>query len=217
MDRIAVVGDVHGDVVRLRAMLRSLETFAGRIIFVGDYVGGGPDSAEVLEILANLDERQPDRFEFLCGNHDVAFLGYIDQGAFAPFVAADGLATLASYLPLVTGDVHTALLGAVPAHHRAFLANLASCWESDACLVSHTGFDPARPLVRDVTTLASATGWPVFDAASYPRSLVVCGHYVQRHGPHDSEHLICVDTGCGIVPNGGLSAVLLPERRFVTI
>lgn len=217
MEPTAIVGDVHGDAKRLREMLRSLDAFRGRVIFVGDYVGGGPDSAEVLETLATLRERTPERFLFLCGNHDLAFLHYIERGAFGPLVAADGLATLASYLPVVTGNVHRALLSTLPARHRTFLEGLESYWESEECLVSHAGFDPARPFARDRQIVASAEGWPIFDAVSYPRPLVVCGHYIQRSGPFDAGRLVCVDTGCGILPGGCLTSVLLPERRFVSV
>jgi serine/threonine protein phosphatase 1 len=217
MEAMAVVGDVHGDSKRLRELLRRLDTFRGRVVFVGDYVNGGPDSAEVVEILADLSENAPERFVFLCGNHDLSLLAYYDDGDFAAFVATGGISTLSSYLPVVSGDVHAALRAALPRRHVAFLRGLAPYWESDDCLVSHSGFDPVRPHLRDLETMAHPKGWRVFDALRYPRSLVVCGHYVQTREPFDSVHLICVDTGCGILQDGRLTAVLLPDRRFLTI
>lgn len=214
---IAVVGDIHGDARRLSSMMAALESFEGTIIFVGDYVNGGLDSAGVLELLSGLSLSRPERFRFLCGNHDLDMLRYIDDADFASFSAVGGVATLASYLGVVAGDVHAAFVAALPARHLAFLRGLAASWETDELLVSHAGHDPARPASRDLATMARARGWPIFGNIPAPKQLVVCGHYVQTGGPYDSPHLICVDTGCGIIPGAPLTAVLLPERRFVSI
>jgi serine/threonine protein phosphatase 1 len=214
---LAVIGDVHGESRRLRSMLATLESFDGTIVFVGDYVDGGADSAEVLEILSGLSGSQPGRFRFLCGNHDLALLRYIKDGEFARFCAMAGLPTLASYLPVVSGDVHAAFVSALPARHVAFLRGLEAAWETDEILVSHAGYDPARPAARDIETMAHGTGWPIFGDVRPPKELVVCGHYVQTRGPYASEHLVCVDTGCGIIPGAPLTAVILPERRFVSL
>jgi serine/threonine protein phosphatase 1 len=217
MKPVAVIGDVHGESRRLRSMLAALASFDGTVVFAGDYVNHGADSAEVLELLSGLSGAQPGRFHFLCGNHDLALLRYVDDGDFASFCATGGLATLASYLPIVSGDVHAAFVSAFPARHLAFLRGLAASWESDELLISHAGYDPARPVARDVETMAHGTGWPIFGDVRPSKELVVCGHYVQARGPYDSQHLVCVDTGCGVIPGGPLTAVILPERRFVSI
>jgi serine/threonine protein phosphatase 1 len=217
MEALAVVGDVQGDARKLRVMLEKLQAFEGRVVFVGDYVGGGRDSAEVIEILATLAPERPGCFVFLCGNHDLSLLRYVDDGDFDRFGTASGLDTLASYLPVVTGDVHTALREVIPPKHVAFLRSLAPFWETEDCLVSHAGFDPARPRARDVKAMTNTEGRSFSDLARGPGKLVVCGHYVQPEGPFDSPHLICVDTGCGILPDGRLTAVFLPERRFVSV
>jgi serine/threonine protein phosphatase 1 len=217
MTAVAVVGDVHGDAPRLRAMLAALDSFDGTIVFVGDYVDGGRDSAEVLEILSGLASAGPERFRFLCGNHELSLLRYVEDGDFAGLCAMGGLATLASYVPIASGDVHAAFRAALPARHLAFLRRLDAAWETRELLVSHAGYDPARPAARDLETMAHGQGWPIFGAPGLPSKLVVCGHYVQAGGPYDSEPLVCVDTGCGVVPGAPLTAVLLPERRFVSI
>jgi len=217
MEPIAVVGDVHGDARCLRAMLRALEPEHRKLIFVGDYVNCGPESAEVVAILAKLSGSDPQRAVFIRGNHDAAFARYLDDADFARFASTGGLATLSSYLGVVTGDVHAELLSVLPRSHRAFLDALVPCFESRDLLVSHSGYDPSRPHARDADTMAHPHGWPIFGAATHPKGLVVCGHYVQRQGPLDEPQLICVDTGCGVLPDGHLTAVLLPERRFVTV
>jgi len=214
---IAVVGDVHGDARRLRAMLAKLDSFRGHVVLVGDYVDGGPDSAEVLETLCSARARDPDRFTLLCGNHDLALLQYYEHGDFAAYAPNGGLATLASYLPMVTEDVWREFRLAIPAAHVALLRELRGCWESNDVLVSHVGFDPTRPHARDLDTMTHAAGWPIFGATSTPRPLVVCGHYAQRGArAYSTERIVCVDTGCGMRADGVLTAVLLPERTFLT-
>lgn len=217
MPRLAVVGDVHGDVERLRRLLAKLESFVGSLVFAGDYVDGGPDSAEVLELLSTLHARDPERYQLLCGNHDRAMLRYFDDGDFAAYAKAGGVTTLASYLPVVTDEVWPAFRRAVPAAHVALLRELSACWESEGLLISHTGFDPSRPLARDLDTMTHAEGWPIFSAKTQPRPLVVCGHYAQRGArPYVSAGLVCVDTGCGMRSDGTLAAFLVEERRFLT-
>jgi serine/threonine protein phosphatase 1 len=217
MTPLAVVGDVHGDIVRLRAMLLDLQRTDRTIVFVGDYVNGAPYSAEVLEELSRLAMREPDRYTFLSGNHDLALLRYLRDGDFAAFAAIGGVTTLHSYLNEVCGDVYPAFARVLPVSHRAFLERLEPYWERDGVLISHVGFDPANPNSRALETLVLGAGAPPFAATRFPCELVVCGHYVQSNGrPHRSEHLICIDTGCGVA-GGPLTAVLLPEQEFISV
>ncbi len=45
---------------------------------------------------------------------------------------------------------------------------------------------------------------------------VIMGH-VPRARPLDTGEVLALDTGCGTTADGRLTAVLLPERRFVTV
>jgi serine/threonine protein phosphatase 1 len=68
MERFAFIGDIHADSVRLRGLLRKLD---GRtVVFLGDYVDHGPNSREVIEILINIADCQPNTI-FLSGNHEI--------------------------------------------------------------------------------------------------------------------------------------------------
>jgi serine/threonine protein phosphatase 1 len=212
-DGAIVVGDIHGDVRRLDALLARLDLKNRELVFVGDYVDRGPDSRSVLNILCGLKRALCDRVVFLAGNHDLAFLRYLRDGNLARFAALGGIATLRSYVTTPVGDLLAAVLGAIPSEHIAFLEALVPAWHHGEHLISHTGFDPDHPNDRSMGAMAERSHPKMFE-----RTLdfsVVCGHYVQRDRvPKISNRLLCIDTGCGTV-DGPLTALLLPERSFV--
>jgi hypothetical protein len=65
--RVIIVGDVHGCVVELRALLQKLsfDSKLDYLCFVGDLVGKGPSSLEVVEFVRSLDGAMVVR-----GNHE---------------------------------------------------------------------------------------------------------------------------------------------------
>lgn len=136
MSPLAVVGDVHGDFGALSKMISRLANQNRLVIFVGDYVNGGPDSASVLEELSSKMASDPNRWLFLAGNHDLALLNYLRGGDFSEFAAMGGVQTLASYIPNVEGDVRSAFISAFPQRHRWFLETLAPFFEEKEVLVS---------------------------------------------------------------------------------
>ena len=215
MTPAVVVGDIHGNFDALRAMLTRLETFDRLVIFVGDYVNGGPASSAVVEELWTKKREHGRSWLFLAGNHDLALLEYLRGGDFASFAAMGGVATISSYVDVVQDDVRNAFVSAFPQHHRRFLEELLPCYEDVDLLVSHIGFVADNPLERGLDALATKGNRMVFSSPT-PRDLVVCGHYTQRsRKPFNGQHLICVDTGCGIA-DGPLTAVILPERTFLS-
>jgi len=214
MSGIVVIGDVHGESEKLGKLLDRIGDSAEHVVLVGDYVNHGPDSRGVLELLSQRSAQEPRRYTFLAGNHDLAFLEYLQSGEFAPFALTGGLSTLRSYLGDVRGDVHAKLLDTIPPHHEAFLRALRPCWESRGILISHMGYSPQDPLNRSMEVMACAAHPTIFTTDSLPTDLVVCGHYHQRGGlPFRGRGLICVDTGAGL-PEGTLTAIVLPSREI---
>lgn len=216
MTPLIIIGDVHGDVNALRRMLSHVRSCERKTVFLGDYVNGGANSAEVIEELATLKAETPSRWVFLAGNHDLALMDYLEGGDFRDFARLGGVVTAASYLSGIHTNVREALSAAMPAHHGAFLRSLSSCYEEHDLLVSHTGFDTDHPADRSFEAMARKSHSGIFSSIT-PRDLVVCGHYRRwDNHPFVSEHLICIDTGCGI-SNGPLSAIFLPERTICSL
>src|SRR5258705_6298163 len=117
MSPLAIVGDVHGDAVRLEKFLGLYLHRERHTIFVGDYVNRGPDSARVLDLLLSASTACPQAFTFLKGNHDAALLRYYESGHFAPFAAQGRIATIRSYTANVSRDVAAAVRRAFPRRH----------------------------------------------------------------------------------------------------
>lgn len=84
-DRLTyVIGDVHGCLAPLEALLHLIEEDRGGrpadLVFVGDYADRGPDSPGALRRLMALQSQDPGHVHCLLGNHDQMLLDFIDHG-----------------------------------------------------------------------------------------------------------------------------------------
>jgi len=67
---IVFVGDTHGDLDASKRVFARFPTSEHVIVFLGDYVDRGPDSAGNLELLLATKLAHPDRVFLLMGNHE---------------------------------------------------------------------------------------------------------------------------------------------------
>jgi serine/threonine protein phosphatase 1 len=160
-----VIGDVHGMVRPLTALLDAVREAdsRARFVFVGDYVNRGPDARAVIELLLMLNHAT-----FLRGNHDDVFDLLINgecyichptamnpMAAFLWFMQFGLAETLMSYgvdwaeLDAVVQKPNQAALdravGAVPEAHRKFIRSLQSVYETDSFFVGHGYWNPDLP------------------------------------------------------------------------
>lgn len=77
--RLLAVGDIHGRLDKLEALVnRVAPTPDDRVVFMGDYIDRGPDSAGVIDYLLRFGSRFPGTGTvFLRGNHEQLFLDYL--------------------------------------------------------------------------------------------------------------------------------------------
>lgn len=214
----AIVGDVHGNVVRLRAALSHLVNRVDEIVFVGDYVDRGPASREVLDILVELKASRLSQVTLLRGNHDNALLEFIQSGNRDLFIAHGGLTTVRSYMTdIPANEPLNVFRSTFPPYHAEFLERTSLYLERDDLLVSHCGYNPAFPQSRSLENMVTGRFPDLFQtAAKAPRSLVVFGHYVQdSRAPYVAPGLVCLDTGCGTLPDGPLSVLMLPDHNIL--
>lgn len=79
MDRTLVIGDIHGGFKALKQVFERAEvTDNDHLIFLGDYVDGWSQSAEVISFLIELSEKQP--CIFIKGNHDAWCEDWLSSG-----------------------------------------------------------------------------------------------------------------------------------------
>ena len=96
------IGDIHGCDTLLTELLRRLESqkeAGSPVIFLGDYVDRGPDSAAVLSRLHKLSREASYPVICLMGNHEKMLLEFIDDpvGEGLRWLRHGGIETLESY------------------------------------------------------------------------------------------------------------------------
>jgi serine/threonine protein phosphatase 1 len=217
VERAFVVGDVHGCVDELAALLDTLGLGSGdAIVFVGDYVDRGPASRDVVDLLLDLHARPGIDTTFLRGNHEDMLLAYMGFPGLhgEAFLHNGGMETLASYRlhPLTPGQEVAA---ALPARHLTFLRQLGLMHTIGTVLVTHAGIDPARPLAAQREEDLLWIREP-FISQPHPLPFTVCfGHTPRREVLFDLPYKIGLDTGC--VYGNRLSCIELQEQRLLQV
>lgn len=156
-----VVGDIHGMAALLERLLAKIETNRAAapadLVFVGDYIDRGPESAAVLARVFELVQNSPMPVTCLLGNHERMMLDFLDDPArYGPrWLHNGGQETLQSYGISSTarhgaGDPlqarAKALRSALPDGIEAWLRTLPRLWQSGPLAVVHAAADPALPL-----------------------------------------------------------------------
>jgi serine/threonine protein phosphatase 1 len=230
--RCYAIGDIHGRLdllARLLDLIRSDYRAGGaapaELVFLGDYIDRGPDSAGVLDLLAAMAARPSPglRPVFLKGNHEDLMLDFLAGGPRAlAWLHNGGLATLASYGVAVPEDpdgaglaaAAAALAAALPAGHRGFLERLAPHHVAGPYLFVHAGLRPGIPLAaQDEQDLLWIRG-PFLGATERFEKFIVHGHTISA-APELRSNRLGIDTGAFCT--GCLTAAVLDRTgvRFL--
>lgn len=202
------VGDVHGRPDLLAQLYRRLCADHGDaipVIFLGDYVDRGPDSAGALRMVHDLVTAAPDRHVALTGNHERMMLEFIDDpaGKGARWLSFGGIEAMQSFGiteamgrmdPETALDAAAALADVLGAEMLTWLRGLPVRWSSGNMHCVHAGMDPERA-VADQPERVLISGHPGF--LTTPRTdeaTVVHGHTVMsRAAVWDGR--VSLDTG----------------------
>ena len=197
IDQIGIIGDIHGTLPALTGLLNTIEDRFERLVFVGDYVDRGQNSAKVLDVLVDLSGRRPETV-FIAGNHDNGFRRFLEGAGVSRFLKMGGAATVRSYLDEAPGDIVKQMRTIVPLSHRQFLERMLPYYESNSGLVvTHSPSDLNENRNDD---------YHVF------------GHLVQSSlKPKIRDAWAAIDTGCGTVPNGRLTCLAWPSLNVVQV
>lgn len=136
-----VIGDIHGAFKALTQVLeRAKITRNDRLIFLGDYVDGWSESAQTIQYLIELSEKQ--ECIFILGNHDLWCKLWLEKGATNPiWLAHGGQGTIESYIK--TGYLTNEL-------HRTFFNQLKNYYlDDDNRLFVHAGFTSMHGVAKE--------------------------------------------------------------------
>ncbi|MBI3438152.1 MAG: serine/threonine protein phosphatase, partial [Proteobacteria bacterium] len=216
------IGDIHGCTDLLAAMFDTIEERASGeqgaagppiVLFLGDYVDRGPNSAGALDLLlsgrpANCERR------YLRGNHEQAMLAFMDAPASNKrWVLHGGAETMMSYgvnPPNLTGasdeDWHAAAAALkmnVPPAHIEFLNGLERYAELGGYVFVHAGIDTGVALADQADEVLYWTRAQFINDKRQFSHVVVHGHTPEVR-PYRDKRRIGVDTGA--YASGTLSA-----------
>lgn len=116
--RVYAIGDIHGRLDLLESLLAKLDAddeargpSETSLIFLGDLIDRGPDSAQVIDRLIDVKARHP-RTRLLLGNHEELFLMSLRGGS-----ASGGIRSL-RYLIRIGGDATIRSYGVAPDEYQ---------------------------------------------------------------------------------------------------
>jgi len=224
--RVYAIGDIHGRRDLLDQLLdqiveddRQRESADTHIVFLGDLVDRGPDSAGVIERAMELAQTLGDRVHFLMGNHEEVYLGAAtgDEKLVRFFCKIGGRETILSYD--ITPQEYNALdmekLAAripalLPQRHVDFLAGFEDRIVMGDYAFVHAGVRPGVPieeqLPKDLRWIREEF---IVDEAPHDK-LIVHGHTI-TDDVEECSNRIGIDTGAYM--SGMLTALALEGKQ----
>lgn len=217
--RIYAIGDIHGCLAELEQLLELVEIDAARdhsevkLVFLGDYIDRGPDSAGVIERLTS--HRLVGHQFFLLGNHEEALLSVLDGDleAMNGWLRFGGVQTLESYglgraeILKLGPELPRRMKEVIPPEHVTFLHGCIDCIQIGDYFFAHAGIRPGIPLSHqspfDLRWIRNSF---LDDDATDHGVVVVHGHTISDE-VQIRPNRIGVDTGC--YKTGRLTAAVL--------
>jgi len=212
-EKIFAIGDIHGCYEKLRKLMERLPYRQGkdRLVFIGDYIDRGPDSAHVLDYLCALKKENPNMVS-LMGNHEYLLLEYhkSNDPALIPYLRKMGLdATVHSYHQEEGFNLQPTSF--LPEEHLDFLLSLLPFWQNEEYIFVHAGLEPGTPPEEtDVAILCEVRDAFISTEYDYGKK-VIFGH-TPFELPLVTPTKIGIDTGAAL--GNMLTAVQLPEEIF---
>lgn len=218
---VVAIGDIHGRRDLFEQLWRQIETRAQgsdsrhrTLVFLGDYVDRGPESAQLVDRLL----QGFDGFDcvFLKGNHEEALLQFLSNASIGTtWENFGGVATLNSYgIAQGSGanwsDTRAAFAMALPEAHLTFYKNLRLHHAVGDYLFVHAGL---RPYVRLEDQVEHDLLWireEFLESDANFGQMVVHGHTPTRE-PVLRHNRIGIDTGA--CHTGKLTALVLEGRE----
>jgi len=203
-----VISDIHGCANEFEELIKLLPLNQNsRLIFMGDYIDRGPDSAKVVSKIIHLSEI----YECIClkGNHEQMFLDFLlnrDSEEASLFILNGGTATLASYSNENKGYY-------IPPEHLEFYKNLKLYHIEDKHIFVHAGL-PDIP-IEDFENYDTKSDFLWLRKTFFRSKFNWKKRVIHGHTPVSeclfTKKRINIDTGC--VYGNKLTALHLPSLK----
>jgi serine/threonine protein phosphatase 1 len=203
------VGDIHGSSDKLKALVEACREHADgremRLVFLGDYIDRGPDSAGVLRFMMSLQADLPKQIVALKGNHEAWALSLFDGVAPAgAWLRNGGAETLRSYGAREIGDL--------PRAHLDWMRSLRLFFDDGRRFFVHAGVNPSKPLdAQDEEELLWIRMPFLSNGRDYGR-LIVHGHTpLESEKPELHPNRLNLDTAAAF--GGPLTAAVFDDAQ----
>lgn len=228
--RIYAIGDIHGRadlLARMRGMIVEDLTRSPAadpsVIYLGDYVDRGPDSAGVVQCLVE-EPLEAAREIHLKGNHEDFLLRFLDgEDDVLSWIFNGGDMTFDSYgvalpMPLFGGDlaeVRRDFARVLPDAHLNFFRGLGSCHVEGGYYFTHAGVRPGVALDRQSDDDLLWIREEFLDSDADFGACVIHGHTIETE-PVVRANRIGIDTGAYYTGHLTCAAFEGEEVRFLT-
>jgi hypothetical protein len=238
--KIYLIGDVHNEADKLMCILDQIEPLLkeeDHIVFCGDIVDRGSQPALTIETLVDLCRRRPKQVIFIEGNHEEMLRIYVAQNRpdWMRFIGPtlEGLKTSWN-LPDITQPT---IAQALADHgYGEITSRTVQYYETADIIATHAPIDFMMANMNGVRTyqadFQNKAALPKFsyllDRLDYRWQFTeenrdipeidkfrVCGHQAGSFThPRIFKDRAFIDTGCGLRPNGKLTCLVYPGKKF---
>lgn len=189
MAKTCVIGDLHGRFDLFEKAVAALPWDCETVVFLGDYVDRGPQSAQLVAALRKGSPSVEQRWVILRGNHeDMMVESVLDEliGTDSMWMVHGGLQTLASFKE--TGD---SLKDAA-----RWMQGLPDTYSDQHRVYVHAALHAALPLEWQPRTLTGWKRYPDNFVGWWNGKHIVHGHTPKTDGPILMPGRTNMDVGC---------------------
>lgn len=187
-----VFPDLHGRLDHFNAAVAAAASPSDdTFVFLGDYIDRGPESAQLVKALRELQEVRPNVI-CLSGNHEVMMMGGLSEGGdwLNGWLRNGGNTTVESYT-----DGMGVLDDGAMAEDCAWFASLPIYHEDEHRVYVHAGVEPSLRLVDQPAQIVHWKRYETLDGTGYNGKHVVHGHTPDKIGPKTIGHRTALDVG----------------------
>jgi serine/threonine protein phosphatase 1 len=211
MNKIFTIGDIHGCLRKLQALIQSIgaDPQNDTLIFIGDYIDRGTSSRDVVDYVLQL-KKEFKNIICLLGNHEQMFLNYLEGVDEEMYLYNGGKYTLSDY-GIKSSDSPDERKRKIPEEHLLFYHSLLPYRQTKDYIFVHAGLIPGVSLKKQTTYDLLWVRHEFIDSDHAFGRRVVFGH-TPLSRPLIMENKIGIDTGA--VYGGKLTCVELPEVKI---